>query len=205
MQMENSFSLAQNQRREIKSSPDPHKEQRQAGRETLLPAAAGAAPWKTPCAALPAWHVPELSGLECWRANRGSLAFKLTHVRCSARIFVVEKWPQLWARSCSGKYLRVCQDFNPCRSAQRWACPSRGTARPQADSLHSSSHPQDLRASRRVFPIRKSTVRQAKTPTKPSRVCVVGPFRFAEKKNKHKKFPRWEIWVKDFNSTPSYF
>lgn len=45
-----------------------------------------------------------------------------------------------------------------------------GLRGPQAHSPHSSSHPQDLRASRRVFPIGKSTVRRAKAPLKPSRV-----------------------------------
>lgn len=45
-----------------------------------------------------------------------------------------------------------------------------------------------MRESRRVFPARKSAVRQAKTPTKPSRVCAVGPFRSAEKKQAQKSF-----------------
>lgn len=66
MQMENSFPLAQKRRREIKSSADPHKEQLQAGRGALLAAGAVAAPPKTPGAAVPAWHVPELSD---WNAE----------------------------------------------------------------------------------------------------------------------------------------
>lgn len=95
-QMENSFSLAQTGRAEIKSPPNHTKNSTELSFKcffSLLPELTSEKcvvrlPARVPCPR-------ELSVLECWRASRGSLALELTHVRCSARIFLVEKWPQL--------------------------------------------------------------------------------------------------------------
>lgn len=134
-------------------------------------------------------HMSRRAGLPArpGTARRGCLG-AATHGRCSARIFLLEKWPQLRARSRSGKYLVFAKALTP--------ADPHGGERALPAALRGPAPvpciPPSPRSWQGGFAIRKRRDRRATAPTEPSGVCALGPFRFAEK-NKRKKFPRWEI------------